>query len=52
MRSNAQWIKLHMEEDAYNVQINILYFLKRHTEAENLKMEAHRLMPWNDRFKP
>ncbi len=52
MRSNAQWIKLHMEEDAYNDQINILYFLNRHAEAEKLKTEAHRLMPWDDRFKP
>ena len=51
MRSNAQWIKLHMEEDAYNDQINILYFLNRNTEADKLKIEAHRLMPLDDRFK-
>lgn len=49
---NAQWMKLHMEEDAYNDQINILYFLNRRTEAETLKADAHRLMPWDDRFKP
>jgi len=49
---NAQWIKLHMEENAYNDQINILYFLKRRTEAETLKADAHRLMPWDDRFNP
>ncbi|EBJ8047994.1 hypothetical protein D0P01_23560 [Salmonella enterica] len=51
-RSNAQWITLHMEEDAYNDQINILYFLQRRAEAEKLKLEAHRLMPWDVRFNP
>ncbi|MCU6306625.1 PglL family O-oligosaccharyltransferase [Enterobacter quasiroggenkampii] len=49
---NAQWIKLHMEEDAYNDQINILYFLKQRSEAMQLKAEAHRLMPWDERFNP
>ncbi|HDR2620848.1 TPA: O-antigen ligase family protein [Enterobacter chuandaensis] len=51
-QSNAQWITLHMEEDAYNDQINILYFLKRRAEADKLKSEAHQLMPWDDRFNP
>jgi len=51
-QSNAQWIKLHMEEDAYNDQINIYYFLKRRAEAAQLKAKAHRLMPWDDRFNP
>lgn len=51
-QSNAQWIRLHMEEDAYNDQINILYFLKRREEAVQLKANAHRLMPWDDRFNP
>ncbi|MHA2898145.1 O-antigen ligase family protein [Enterobacter sp. H2G27] len=51
-QSNGQWITLHMEEDAYNDQINILYFLQRRADAENLKSEAHRLMPWDDRFNP
>ncbi|MEB7625531.1 Wzy polymerase domain-containing protein [Enterobacter vonholyi] len=50
--SNAQWIKMHMDEDAYNDQINILNFLNRPVEAEKLKSDAHRLMPWDDRFKP
>ncbi|HHA2008516.1 TPA: Wzy polymerase domain-containing protein [Enterobacter mori] len=50
-RSNDRWIRLHMEENAYNDQINILYFMKRQAEAEKLKAEAHRLMPWDERFK-
>lgn len=50
--NNAQWITLHMEEDAYNDQINILFFLKRRAEAVQLKSDAHRLMPWDDRFNP
>lgn len=51
-RSNAEWIRLHMNEDAYNDQIAILTFLKRYAEAEKLKQEAHRLMPWDVRFNP
>lgn len=50
--SNAQWIKLHMEEDAYNDQIRILHLLQRPAEAKILKLEAHRLMPWDNRFEP
>ncbi|MEQ0826540.1 PglL family O-oligosaccharyltransferase [Enterobacter dykesii] len=50
--NNAQWITLHMEEDAYSDQINVLYFLQRRAEAQKLKAEAHRLMPWDDRFNP
>ncbi len=37
MRSNAQWIKLHMEEDAYNDQINILYFFKTAYRSGKIK---------------
>ncbi|MEB5978548.1 PglL family O-oligosaccharyltransferase [Enterobacter vonholyi] len=48
--SNAEWIKLHMEESAYFDQINILYFLKRNEDAEKLRIIAHRLFPWDVRF--
>lgn len=48
---NAQWITLHMEEDAYNDQIAILAFLRRDQEAQTLKEYAQRLMPWDKRFR-
>ena len=50
-RENGDWIKLHMEGDAWNDQVNILFYLHRQAEAEKLKQRAHRLMPWDDRFK-
>ena len=50
-KENGEWIKLHMEEDAWNDQVNILLFLHRQGDAEKLKQRAHRLMPWDDRFK-
>ncbi|HDR2350759.1 TPA: O-antigen ligase C-terminal domain-containing protein [Enterobacter asburiae] len=49
---NGEWIRWHMEEDAWNDEVNILFFLHRKVEAEKLKQRAHRLMPWDDRFKP
>lgn len=48
---NGEWITLHMAEDAWNDQINILFFLHRQSEAQELKRQAYRLMPWDDRFK-
>lgn len=50
-KENGEWIKLHMDEDAWNDQVNILLFLHRQGDAEKLKQRAHRLMPWDDRFK-
>jgi O-antigen polymerase len=50
-KENGEWIKLHMEGDAWNDQVNILLFLHRQGDAEKLKQRAHRLMPWDDRFK-
>jgi O-antigen polymerase len=52
VQSNAHWIKLHMEEGAFNDQINIIYFLKRRAAAVQLKSEANRLIPRDDRFNP
>jgi len=49
---NREWITLHMAEDAWNDQVNIMSFLQHQSEAEKLKRQAHRLMPWDDRFKP
>ncbi|ELV2798020.1 O-antigen ligase C-terminal domain-containing protein [Enterobacter ludwigii] len=49
-KENGKWIEQHMEEDAYNDQINVLLFLNRRSEARELKQRAHRLMPWDDRF--
>ena len=49
---NGEWIRWHMEGDAWNDEVNILFFLDRKVEAEKLKQRAHRLMPWDDRFKP
>lgn len=49
---NGEWIRWHMEEDAWNDEVNILLFLDRKIEADKLKKQAHRLMPWDDRFKP
>lgn len=49
-RSNAQWITLHMDADAYYDQINLLHFLQKSEEAEKLKTKAHHLMPWDARF--
>lgn len=49
---NGEWIRWHMEEDAWNDEVNILLFLHRKVEAEKLKQRAHRLMPWDGRFKP
>ncbi|BFU33068.1 O-antigen ligase family protein [Enterobacter asburiae] len=51
-KENGEWIKLHMEEDAWNDQVNILLFSHRQGDAEKLKQRAHRLMPWDVRFKP
>ncbi|BBZ86445.1 membrane protein [Enterobacter asburiae] len=50
-KENGEWIKLHMEEDAWNDQVNILLFSHRQGDAEKLKQRAHRLMPWDVRFK-
>lgn len=50
-RENKEWIILHMEENAYNDQINILYFLNQRKEAEGLKKRANLLMPWDARFR-
>lgn len=33
--NNAQWITLHMEEDAYSDQINVLYFYSGVKRQEN-----------------
>lgn len=51
-QENRQWIALHMEENAYFDQINILTFLHRAEEAAALQARAHRLMPWDERFNP
>lgn len=49
---NGEWITLHMKEDAWSDQIAILLFLHQRKEAERVKARAHRLMPWDERFKP
>ena len=51
-QENKQWITLHMEENSYFDQINILMFLHRQKEAMALKAQSNRLMPWDDRFNP
>ncbi|HCD1256469.1 TPA: O-antigen ligase C-terminal domain-containing protein [Citrobacter amalonaticus] len=51
-RENAEWIKMHMEEDAWSDQINILMFLQKREEAQALRLQAHRIMPWDTRFNP
>ncbi len=51
-RENGEWIKIHMVEDAWNDQINILRYFRKYTESEELKQQAHRLMPWDVRFNP
>ncbi|HDS6850952.1 TPA: O-antigen ligase C-terminal domain-containing protein [Enterobacter cancerogenus] len=50
VHENGHWIRLHIEEDAYNDQINALLFLGRRSEARVLKQQAHQLMPWDRRF--
>ena len=51
-QENAEWITMHMEEDAWSDQINILMFLQKREEALALRLRAHRLMPWDERFNP
>ncbi len=51
-QENAEWIIMHMEEDAWSDQINILMFLQKREEALALRLRAHRLMPWDERFNP